>query len=142
MSTQVALQRAVGKWRESPVPLSFAIQLGDIVDGFCKDNAEVALDSILAELDGLGKPVYHMLGNHCLYNLDRTLLNKKMAFPNLPDDGGSYYFFEPHPSWRFIVIDSYDVSVPGWSASHPRHQQALEWLAKNNPNEVGTDVSP
>eukprot|EP00983_Pelagomonas_calceolata_P054846 1143875-Pelagomonas_calceolata.AAC.10 len=37
----------------------------------------------------------------------------RMEIPNLPADGGSYYFFVPHPSWRFIVLDSYDVSVPG-----------------------------
>jgi len=134
-NAKVALRRAVSMWREGALPLSFTIQLGDIIDGNCKENAEIALDGILDELNAFGKPVYHMLGNHCLYNLDRELLHQKMEIPNLPADGGSYYFFVPHPSWRFIVLDSYDVSVPGWEPSHPRHQLALEWLQRYNPNE-------
>ncbi|KAF5839236.1 Metallo-dependent phosphatase-like protein [Dunaliella salina] len=134
-NAKAALRRAVSMLREGSIPLSFTIQLGDIVDGNCKENAEKALDGILGELNAFGKPVYHMLGNHCLYNLDRELLHQKMEIPNLPADGGSYYSFEPHPSWRFVVLDSYDVSLPGWEPSHPRYQLALEWLKKNNPNE-------
>jgi hypothetical protein len=58
---QVALQRAVNYWRDgSPVPLSFAVQMGDIIDGYAKENAEKALDGILEELGGLGKKTYHM----------------------------------------------------------------------------------
>lgn len=75
---------------------------------------QVALTGILDELAELGKPCYHMLGNHCLYNLERELLHQKMALPNLPGDGSSYYSFEPHSSWRFIVLDAYDGELFAW----------------------------
>jgi hypothetical protein len=42
-----------------------------------QDKSEEVLDSLLAIFDRLGKPVYHMLGNHCLYNLPRKHLNQK-----------------------------------------------------------------
>lgn len=30
-------------------------------------------------------------------------------------DGGSYYSWVPHPGWRFISLDSYDISLLGES---------------------------
>jgi hypothetical protein len=37
-----------------------------------------------------------------------SLFLHRMAIPNLPEDGGSYYSFEPHSAWRFVVLDAYD----------------------------------
>ena len=51
-------------------------------------------------------------------------------------DGASYYAFSPHRNWRFIVIDSYDVSVLGWPEGHPNRDAAVEILDEKNPNEV------
>lgn len=48
----------------------------------------------------------------------------------------SFYAFEPHPHWRFIVLDGYDVSVLGWPPGHPLHEEAQAILNKHNPNEV------
>ena len=48
----------------------------------------------------------------------------------------SYYSFEPHASWRFIVLDGYDVSVLGWPPGHPLHEQAQTILESRNPNQV------
>jgi manganese-dependent ADP-ribose/CDP-alcohol diphosphatase len=42
-----------------------------------QEHSEAALDAVLAEFLRLGQPVYHMLGNHCLYNLRRPVLNAK-----------------------------------------------------------------
>lgn len=50
--------------------------------------------------------------------------------------GASYYAFAPHPAWRIIVLDGYDVSLLGWPADHPLHQQALSILDERNPNQV------
>ena len=44
----------------------------------------------------------------------------------------------PHPSWRIIVLDGYDVSVHGWPATHPLHQKANQILDQNNPHEVAS----
>ena len=47
---------------------------GDIIDGYHpKDQSMAALDAITAAFDELGKPHWHMIGNHCLYNLPREV---------------------------------------------------------------------
>ncbi len=51
-------------------------------------------------------------------------------------DGASYYAFSPHRDWRFIVMDSYDISVLGWPEGHPNRDAAVEILGEKNPNEV------
>jgi len=35
--------------------------------------AEGALDRVIVEFDGLEKPHYHMIGNHELYNVPRSV---------------------------------------------------------------------
>lgn len=63
--------------------VEFVCHLGDIVDGFnpkgpCGTGVD-ALDTVIAEFDRLGeKPHYHMLGNHCLYNCPRPMLNERL----------------------------------------------------------------
>ena len=43
---------------------------GDIIDGWNpKDRAHATLDALVAEFDRSGTPHYHIIGNHCLYNL-------------------------------------------------------------------------
>jgi hypothetical protein len=47
---------------------------GDIIDGYNpKDKAVGALEAIATAFDALGKPHWHMIGNHCLYNLSREV---------------------------------------------------------------------
>ena len=69
-----------------------------------------------------------------LISLSLQLLNSKLRM------GGpataSYYAFEPHADWKFIVLDGYDVSVLGWPAGHPLHEQAQAVLNARNPNQV------
>ncbi|KAL6763309.1 Metallo-dependent phosphatase [Haematococcus lacustris] len=133
-NAKVALARAVGAWKFANT-LDFAVHFGDILDGYQpKDQAEQVLDGLLEEFDKLEKPVYHMLGNHCLYNLPRPHLNQRLGIHG-PEGGGSYYAFEPHPRWRVVVVDAYDVSVLGWPESHPLHQLAVQLLAQHNPNK-------
>ena len=50
--------------------------------------------------------------------------------------GASYYAFSPHPAWRIVVLDGYDVSLLGWPEHHPQHRQACRILAERNPNQV------
>eukprot|EP00192_Tetraselmis_astigmatica_P013236 CAMPEP_0117671066 /NCGR_PEP_ID=MMETSP0804-20121206/13120_1 /TAXON_ID=1074897 /ORGANISM="Tetraselmis astigmatica, Strain CCMP880" /LENGTH=338 /DNA_ID=CAMNT_0005479471 /DNA_START=250 /DNA_END=1266 /DNA_ORIENTATION=- len=124
--------RAVAAWQADGV--QFALHLGDIVDGFAKENAPFALESVLQEFSKLGRPVFHLIGNHCLYNLPRKLLNHRMGIQG-PPSGASYYSFTPHPGWRFVVLDSYDISLIGWQASHPNAAAAATLLDQRNPNE-------
>jgi len=118
-------------WKNQQV--EFGIQFGDLIDGFNpKDKSETALRSVLDEFALLCKPVYHILGNHCLYNLPRNRLNEALGIHG----PSSYYSFSPHQAWRFVVIDAYDVSMLGWPESHPLHQQAKAILDEKNINEV------
>jgi manganese-dependent ADP-ribose/CDP-alcohol diphosphatase len=94
------------------------------------------LQCVLAAFDGLGRPTYHMLANHDLVNLPRAQLNALLRIPPAPG-GASFYSFQPHPAWRFVVLDAYDVSLLGWDESHPRHKEAEALLHQHNPNKVG-----
>ncbi len=125
------LKRAVLGWKNQQV--EFGIQFGDLIDGFNpKDKSETALKSVLDEFALLYKPVYHVIGNHCLYNLPRKRLNEALGIHGT----SSYYSFSPHQAWRFVVIDAYDVSMLGWPESHPLYQQAKAILDDKNINEV------
>lgn len=57
---------------------------------------------------------------------------------NLP---GSYYSYEPHPRWRVVVLDAYDVSILGWPEGHPNRQAAEEILHRNNPNKASRNLT-
>jgi manganese-dependent ADP-ribose/CDP-alcohol diphosphatase len=108
-------------------------------------------------------PVYHLLGNHCLYHLTRDVLHPKLSKTRLNiftenyssnasnnsnntnsennnlEIAHHYFSFSPHPSVRFIALDSYDVSLLGWTTDHPHYKEAVEFLEKNNPNILSED---
>ena len=46
-----------------------------------------------------------------------------------------YYDFSPHPGWRFIVLDTYDLSTIGDRELHVV-TSAYELLDKHNPNDT------
>ncbi|CAI5461135.1 unnamed protein product [Closterium sp. Yama58-4] len=130
------VKKAVEDWNQSTPPMSFAVHFGDIVDGFCpRDRSEEAVNTVLDALAGFtAGPTYHMIGNHCLYNLPRVTLNKMLAIPTAADNR-SYYDFSPFPNFRFVVLDSYDVSLLGWPEDHPHAVKAREVMERENPNE-------
>lgn len=131
------LRRAVLGWQAQSV--DFGIQFGDLIDGFNpKDQSEAAMKAVLNEFALLQKPVYHMIGNHCLYNLSRQRLNEHLNIQGV----NSYYSFSPHKAWRFVVLDGYDVSMLGWPEEHPLHRQAKAILDERNVNEVSPGISP
>lgn len=125
------LQRAVEKWNEEEV--KFVINFGDIVDGFCpKDQSLAAVKNIVNEFSLFNGPVYHMIGNHCLYNLPRDRLLPMLNIPS--HDLHAYYDFSPVPEYRFVVLDGYDISAIGWPKDHPKTVKAMDFLWERNPN--------
>ncbi|KAK9845692.1 hypothetical protein WJX84_000667 [Apatococcus fuscideae] len=127
-----SMDRAVSGWLERGA--AFGMHLGDILDGYHpKDESDAALTELLRRFSRLNKPVYHMLGNHCLYNLPRPVLNERLRMGG--PDTASYYALQPHPDWRFLVLDGYDISLLGWPPEHPNHQLAQQILREQNPNE-------
>lgn len=129
-------QRAVEAWNAKG-DLSFAIHFGDIVDGYCpKERSRAAFEKVIGELEKFeGGKVYHVIGNHCLYNLPRHELNSIFQIPTTEELQESYYSFSPHEGFLFVVLDGYDVSELGWPADHPHSKLAIETLATRNPNE-------
>lgn len=125
------LQRAVNQWDEEK--LKFVINYGDIVDGFCpKDQSLTTIKKIVNEFSLFNGPVYHMIGNHCLYNLPRDKLLPLLSIPSR--DSKAYYDFSPVPEYRFVVLDGYDVSAIGWPKDHPTTSKSLHFLRERNPN--------
>ncbi|KAL9228373.1 hypothetical protein vseg_003962 [Gypsophila vaccaria] len=128
----LVLQRAVTKWNDLQ-NLKFAVNFGDIVDGFCpKDQSLNVVKKITSEFQKFNGPIYHMIGNHCLYNLPRDEL---LPLLNIHTDNScAYYEFSPTPEYRFVVLDGFDISAIGWPKDHPKTSEALRILDEKNPN--------
>ncbi|CAA7404855.1 unnamed protein product [Spirodela intermedia] len=128
----LVLQRAVKKWNDQN-NLKFSVNFGDIVDGFCpKDQSLQAVQRVVNEFDRFNGPVYHMIGNHCLYNLPRPSLVNLLKIPTETDL--TYYDFSPSPAFRIIILDAYDISTLGWPQDHPNSLAARKLLEEKNPN--------
>ncbi|ONK72897.1 uncharacterized protein A4U43_C04F24660 [Asparagus officinalis] len=98
------LRRAVVKWNGLN-RLKFSINFGDVIDGHCPKNQSLATaQKVLEEFEKSSAPVYHIIGNHCLYNLPR---DKLMSLLKVPTSHG-YYDFSPIPEYRFVVLDTFD----------------------------------
>ncbi|RID78678.1 hypothetical protein BRARA_A01476 [Brassica rapa] len=130
----LVLQKAVQAWNQHG-HLKFVINMGDIVDGFCpKDQSLSATKKLVNEFEKFKGPVYHMIGNHCLYNLPRRELLPLLNIPSRDGDNNAYYEFSPTPEYRVVVLDGYDISAVGWPEDHPKTMAALKILEEKNPN--------
>lgn len=127
----LVLQRAVQSWNEKKV--KFVINFGDTIDGFCpKEHSQSAIQKVLDIFGAFNGHVYHMIGNHCLYNLPRE---KLLPLLNITaDNNNAYYDFSPIPEVRFVVLDGYDISAIGWSKDHLNTIKAVKFLTERNPN--------
>ncbi|XP_057950663.1 manganese-dependent ADP-ribose/CDP-alcohol diphosphatase [Malania oleifera] len=126
------LQRAVKKWN-SHQKLEFVINFGDIVDGFCpRDKSLTTVQKVVDEFENFSGPIYHLIGNHCLYNLPRNKLLPLLKISS--PDRCAYYDFSPTPEYRFVILDGYDISAIGWPHDHPKTLEALKFLQEKNPN--------
>jgi len=116
---------AVRDWSGGSTRAEFILQLGDLIDGH---NATLgasrsALDAAMAELTKGGHFVYHVLGNHDLYNFGHDELltcdHMKSSFVNddrvsTPFPGSTgYYHFAPTKGFRIVVLDNYEISMLG-----------------------------
>ncbi|KAG9138018.1 hypothetical protein Leryth_001282 [Lithospermum erythrorhizon] len=125
------LQRAVQKWNQKRP--TFVVNFGDVVDGYCpKDQSLTAVSKIVDEFNTFDGHVYHMIGNHCLYNLPREKLLPMLKISRR--DNLAYYDFSPVPEYRFVVLDGYDISAIGWPKDHRNSLEAINFLNQKNPN--------
>ncbi|CAH1794366.1 unnamed protein product, partial [Owenia fusiformis] len=77
---------------------------------------------------------FHVLGNHEYMNFNRTFLLK--SFLNSANDKDRlYYSFTPYGGFRFIALDSMEISVLGHTnLTDPGYIQAKDILKIQNPN--------
>uniref|UniRef100_UPI00398EF19E manganese-dependent ADP-ribose/CDP-alcohol diphosphatase-like n=1 Tax=Pristiophorus japonicus TaxID=55135 RepID=UPI00398EF19E len=153
------LRNAVKGWNEEPTTPKFILQLGDIIDG-CNSqlkSSEYALQTVINEFANCTSPVHHIWGNHELYNFDReclfkSALNSKHLGNDItsesmdscsiktdfdPDESEVFYgyHFSPFPKFRFIITDTYDLSILGRKYSSKKHCASMEILKSYNKNE-------
>ncbi|NXI46380.1 ADPRM diphosphatase, partial [Galbula dea] len=137
------LRDAVEAWAVERPPLSFVLQLGDSIDGLNAQSgkAEEALEQVLAVLGRLPVPVHHVWGNHELYNFSRARLahtglcsRPAGAMAGPPARDCQAYHFSPAAHFRFVVLDTYDLSILGREPDCPSYRESLRLLREKNPN--------
>ena len=131
----------------------FAINLGDIIDGKCSstnpNSSSSALAAVQSSLSHFSKPWYHSYGNHELYNFGRKELQRLLNIPFVDESSDAsnpalvaYYSFKPHPGFKVIMLDSYDLSILGRPAGSEKFLAAQPFMS-NNPNyKLGQGNSP
>ncbi|XP_053566699.1 dual specificity mitogen-activated protein kinase kinase 4 [Bombina bombina] len=150
----ILLQNAVYEWSTESVKPIFILQLGDIIDGFNTKNngSETSLAKVLLEIEKIKILCHHIWGNHDFYNFSRkylqhSKLNTKpldrctgqldMTSQSSQSEEETFYayHFSPHPKFRIVLIDSYDLSVLGRDPSHTKYKKSMQMLKENNHNE-------
>lgn len=109
------------------------IQLGDIIDGKCKQNKSSFEDlkKCLKELKNKQphSELLHLWGNHEFYNfLRKDLLNSELNTarilnPNWNENSNDYTFQITH-NLKLICLDFYEFSVIGYEGHEEIYQQA------------------
>lgn len=99
--------------------VDLTIQLGDLIERNIK-----SFKPILARLNKLKMPLYHVLGNH-----DFSIGKRGDAVQDILDLDKRYYQFQVR-NWRFIVLDGNDLSTLAWPKSHKKHQRAKNMRKK------------
>eukprot|EP01128_Nolandella_sp_AFSM9_P009459 TRINITY_DN6059_c0_g1_i1.p1 TRINITY_DN6059_c0_g1~~TRINITY_DN6059_c0_g1_i1.p1 ORF type:complete len:342 (-),score=58.73 TRINITY_DN6059_c0_g1_i1:52-1005(-) len=127
------MSRARAKWQSEGA--NVVLQLGDIIDGLAKEengtiSSTIAVNKVLAFFEGF--KTYHLIGNHELYNFTRDEMASVLN--NRTPTGESYYSFSPTPGWRFVALDSFELSV--LNGDGPQKDEADKFLKKHNPNDV------
>lgn len=131
-------REAAANWRSSSRDIRFALLLGDILDGKCSalKSEKECLETVMSVCRENPFNFYPCLGNHDYYCFTRPELHARLfsTIPNTAHDK-LYYDYSPHPSWRVLSLDAYDISLIG--ASSTEHlAQAHAILKAENPNDV------
>lgn len=128
------LYKAAAAFDEEGV--SCSVILGDLVDMSCRLDPELAISKVLDATKNKRSPWHYCIGNHDLAVLSRQRLFdllipeeiKQNCSPNM-----MYYSFIPHPGYRFIILDSFDLSElsPSYVADKMIARRIVD---RNNPN--------
>jgi manganese-dependent ADP-ribose/CDP-alcohol diphosphatase len=131
---------AIRTWKHSQV--NFAVQLGDLIDARTRvtQSSERTLTTVLNEINELGKPVYHVIGNHELYCFQRkyledSSLNSRRQFASSAAGDKVYYTFSPFDKFRIIVLDTFDISMLGVEKNSCDYSTAETLIRSKNKND-------
>ncbi|XP_002733257.1 manganese-dependent ADP-ribose/CDP-alcohol diphosphatase-like [Saccoglossus kowalevskii] len=138
------LQEAVYTWNsEENRNIEFVIQLGDLIDGrnFEKggtSESNRALHVVSDAYKSFAGRIHHTWGNHELYNFTREQLFKTSLYSSphraTSDNKIAYYSFTPFDGYRFVILDTFEISLIGSERGSPEFNKAVKIL-KNNKNE-------
>ena len=149
------LTEAIKCWNNmSPKP-SFMFQLGDLIDGHNRRQegmSRLAWDKITGVLSSFDGNVYHTCGNHEYYNFTHKQIAKLLPAMTLsgskdPDTDGETslqrirYSFSPDEMFRFIVLDSYEISMLGYDLDDPEYMKGKEMITSVNKGQVGPELT-
>jgi 3',5'-cyclic AMP phosphodiesterase CpdA len=95
----------------------FTVQVGDIIDRF-----EASFDAILPVYQRIRGPKYHVLGNHD-YPVAAAQVLQRLGMR------APYYSFR-REGWRFVVLDTNDVSLYANAPGSAKHTLAQSMLAE------------
>ncbi|XP_043924086.1 manganese-dependent ADP-ribose/CDP-alcohol diphosphatase [Protopterus annectens] len=151
------LSEAVEEWNKDCMPPSFILQLGDIIDGLNAQHkaSKKALKNVMQEFKKSKADIHHIWGNHEFYNFSRHCLmssalnsqhlgnsmtpaSSNRVNSNVGEDKQETFYcydFCPFPSFRFVVIDCYDLSTLGREDCSKKYQESLKIIRKINKNE-------
>ncbi|KAH9258679.1 hypothetical protein BASA81_003181 [Batrachochytrium salamandrivorans] len=125
-SFDIGLCTAVTQWKELGVKT--VVQLGDLIDdGARKKSSQLAWDKCQTALLGFNQ-VHQLIGNHEMYNFPNKHGLPSYRAVDVAEDS----------KFRWIFLDSYDVSVLGVETS-PEYKQALTVLLGNHPRDFRKD---
>ena len=117
-----------------------AICLGDQLDG--KTATLLRQTECLADFLNVAKSfngsMHYCFGNHDHYTFERKDLYRHFIpakYAHVCSPTKLYYDFEVYPGWRFIMLDSYEISTCG-STSTENKEAAIEILRRNNPGAL------
>jgi len=134
-------KQALKTWQSADV--SFSLVLGDIIDGRAGrvNDHHHCLHKILHAAENSHIPLYFCFGNHCHYCFSRRELHSlipaenqcsKQLHNNIVD---LQYSWTPYAGWRFISIDSYELSTIGARTEQDK-EVAGRMLSQRNPNDL------
>lgn len=125
------------------------LQLGDLIDGKCKELGitNEALNAIGKRFEEDKFEVFHVIGNHELYNLSRRkycdsfMGNSLKKYRNCETEL-NYYKVDLTPKVCLIILDTYEISVLGERTSvegENNYLTAKKIILEHNKNENWND---
>ena len=145
-------RQAVREWSKHDARIQDVVVLGDMIDAraAADKNQLVCLSRLQQICDESTNLRFHFtIGNHCHYNFKRNEIYDNFISRNTIETQKHntnqlisinsleplHYSWSPHPGWRFVFLDSYDVSLIGYS-TEDNQLLAKALLNDNNPNDL------